>query len=59
MGTLCTSDCTALICADARPLEEPLRPLDLETKLESIDDPDTWGSTTILVKVSMSDQRRV
>ena len=47
-----TSNCEALICVDARPLEKPLRPLDVETKLDSIDDPDTWGTTTIFAKVN-------
>ena len=43
------SDCENLICVDARPLEEPLRPLDIETKLESIlENPQTM---TIFSKV--------
>ena len=47
-----TSNCEALICVDARPLDKPLRPLDVETKLNSIDDPETWGTTTIFAKVN-------
>ena len=46
-----TKDCEALICVDARPLEKPLRPLDVETQLDSIDDAYTWGTTTIFAKV--------
>ena len=47
-----TKDCEALICVDARPLEKPLRPLDVETQLDSIDDAYTWGTTTIFAKVN-------
>ena len=48
-----TKDCEALICVDARPLEKPLRPLDVETQLDSIDDAYTWGTTTIFAKVNI------
>ena len=41
-----------MICVDARPLEKPLRPLDVETKLDSIDDDYSWGTTTIFAKVN-------
>ena len=47
-----TSNCEALICVDARPLDKPLRPLDVETKLDSIDDNYSWGTTTIFAKVN-------
>ena len=47
-----TSNCEALICVDARPLEKPLRPLDVETKLDSIDDNYSCGTTTIFAKVN-------
>ena len=47
-----TSNCEALICVDARPLEKPLRPLDVETKLDSIDDNYSLGTTTIFAKVN-------
>ena len=41
----------SLICVDARPLEKPLRPLDVETELNSmLEDPNTM---TIFSKVRL------
>ena len=43
----------SIICVDARPIEDPLRPLDVKTKLESEYEDDDKSTITIFSKVML------
>ena len=56
VGVYTPTGSEALICVDARPLEEPLRPLDVETKLDCIEDDS--NTITIFSKVCITHKEK-